>query len=104
MGDIEKLAEQHIRESESHLRQIDELFARARKAASSAAVAPEILDEVSKIEQDRHRLAQELNHIRDLPAHERAAKVQHGEGIKHGLEAIGLQLEQLLTAVLNSRY
>ncbi len=104
MRNTERLVEQHIRESESHLRHIDELSTRARKAASAPATASEVLEQVGNLAQDRHRLAKELADVRDLPVRERATKVQESEGIEHGLEAIGQQLEKLLAAVLNSRY
>lgn len=63
MTTIDKLAERHILEHESHLKHIDELLERASNIASETAEQDEIKKELAELEQQRTNL---LNHIDKL--------------------------------------
>lgn len=99
MNKIADLAEQHIRESESHLRHIDELMAQARKAPLEGTAATEAEALLRKVQLDRDRLAQELDGIRRLATGGGTDVVKRGEGLKGVLAAVGLQLERALAAI-----
>ena len=99
MDKMKDLAEQHILESASRLRHIDELMARARSAPlkEETAIGTEAL--LRQIESDRNKLARELEEIQRLPRDEGSDIVKRGEGLKGLLESVGLQLEQVLGAI-----
>ena len=99
MDKMMDLAEQHILESASRLRHIDELMSRARSAPSPQARAAQTQALLRKLESDRNGLAQELDDIRRLPRGEGSGIVKRGEGLKGLLESVGMQLEQVLGAI-----
>lgn len=101
MNTIMELAGQHIRESESHLRHIDELMARAREAARKESVAAQAEALLSRVQPDRDWAAQELEAIRRLPIGDGSEVVKRGEGLKGVMETIGLELEKAVTAIFN---
>ena len=90
------LAEQHILESESHLRHIDELMARALGVPLKGAEGDQTAARLTKIKLDRDRFAQELDEIRRLPPGEMSKR---GEGLKGVLETVGLELEKTLASI-----
>jgi DNA-binding transcriptional MerR regulator len=101
---IDSLVEQHIRESECHLRHIDELMAKASQPPIEASAAPELRTLLSQVRKSRAQLAQELDELRrGLVDGDGPSKVQRGEGLNSALQAVGLQLEQALTAILDFR-
>ncbi len=91
------LAEQHIRESESRLRHVDELMTRARAAAS----ADQATSALAKIQSDRDRLAQELDTLRSLRPGDAPDVLERGAGLTGLLAAVGLQLEQMLATLFS---
>jgi hypothetical protein len=99
MDKMKDLVEQHILESASRLRHIDELMARARSAPLKEPTATQTEARLRKIESDRNRLAQELEEIRRLPRGNGSDIVKRTEGLKGLLESVGLQLEQALGAI-----
>lgn len=99
MDKMMDLAEQHILESASRLRRIDELMARARSAPLPHARAAQAEALLRKLESDRNGLAQELDDIQRLPRGDGSDIVKRGEGLKGLLESVGLQLEQVLGAI-----
>ncbi|WP_298828077.1 hypothetical protein [uncultured Piscinibacter sp.] len=99
MNKMIELAEQHILESESRLRHIDELMARARAAPVKKEAATETEALLRQIEADRNKLARELEEIQRLPRGEGSDIVKRGEGLKGLLESVGLQLEHALGAI-----
>lgn len=99
MDNMNDLAEQHILESASHLRHIDELLARARTAPMKKETATQTETLLRQIESDRNKLARELEEIQRLPRGEGSDIVKRGEGLKGLLESVGLQLEQALGAI-----
>lgn len=101
MDETNKLVEQHIGESQSHLRHIDELMERARAARAKAPQARGLEELLTRTQQDRDRLAQHLDDVRRQPADALPRLVEHGEGLKGALEAMGLQLEKALAAVFD---
>ncbi|RSZ32792.1 hypothetical protein [Variovorax beijingensis] len=104
MQSIDSLVEQHIRESESHLRHIDELMAKASQPSIDASAAPEVQTLLSQIRESRAQLVQELDELRrGFVNRDDPNRVQHGEGLKFALQAVGLQFERALTAILDSR-
>ena len=99
MNKMKDLAEQHILESASRLRHIDELMARARAGHLKGETATQTEALLRQIESDRNKLARELEEIQRLPHGEGSDIVKRGEGLKGLLESVGLQLEQALGAI-----
>ena len=75
------------------------MMARARTASLQATVPTQTEALLQQIEADRNKLAGELEVIQRLPRGDGSDIVQRGEGLKGMLEAVGLQLEQVLGAV-----
>ena len=99
MDKMKDLAEQHILESASHLRHIDELMARARTVPLKEETATRTEALLRQIESDRNKLARELEEIQRLPRGEGSDIVKRGEGLKGLLESVGLQMEQVLGSI-----
>ena len=104
MESVDNLAEQHILESESHLRHIDELMARASQLPASASASSEVQETLRQIEADRARLAQEVKDLRlGLGTHGGSDAAVRGAGLNSALRAVGLQLEHVITAIFDRR-
>lgn len=99
MNKVQDLAEQHILESASRLRHIDELMTRARTVVLKEETATRTEPLLMQIESERNKLARELEELQRLPRGEGSDIVMRAEGLKGLLEAVGLQLEQVLAAV-----
>jgi hypothetical protein len=99
MVSMNELAEQHIRESESRLRHIDELMDKARQVAEREAAPSETAALLAQIQRDRDRLARDLEALRHLPQGAGQDLVQRSEGLKGLLQNLGAQLQRVLTAV-----
>ena len=99
MSHIDQLVEQHIRESESHLRHIDEMMEKVRKAHERSQLGAE--PDLARIDQNRMRLAQELHGLRNeaKPASDEVA--QRSKGLTGLLRSIGSELEKALVAVVD---
>lgn len=100
MDQTRQLAEQHILESRSRLKHVDELMARAKAAHAQAAQAAGLATAMAQTQQHRDRLAQHLTEVQGQPAESTPRWVKLGETLHADLEAAGLQLEKVLTAVL----
>ena len=100
MDRITDLVEQHIHESESRLRHIDELMAQARAAPLSEPAASNSEALLRRIQLDRDRLARELEDVRRLQPRDRPEVATKGERLKGVLGNLGLELEKALAAVL----
>ncbi|MCK4586056.1 MAG: hypothetical protein KAU29_01865 [Gammaproteobacteria bacterium] len=74
MPDINQLAERHIREHEAHLKHIDELMEQASKAEQAAADSSEVSAELADLKQERGKLANQLDELRQKSAEEWAQK------------------------------
>lgn len=99
MSRIDQLVEQHIRESESHLRHIDEMLEKARKARERSELGAE--PDLTRIDQDRMRLVQELHGLRNEPKPASEDVAQRSKGLTGMLQSIGLELEKALVAVVD---
>lgn len=104
MEEIDRLVEQHITESESHLRHIDELMAKAGQRSTDTSVAPEVQTLLSQVGETRARLEQELKDLRRGFVDSNAQDpTQRSAGLKTALHELGAQFERALTAILDSR-
>jgi hypothetical protein len=99
MNKIIHLAEQHILESQSHLRHIDEMMARAQEARAENAFKPEVETELARIQSARDKGEEELNAIQQQPSDDSVDTVQRSEGLSGVLHTVGLELEKALTSV-----
>lgn len=90
MSQVDRLIEQHILESESHLRHIDELMDQARE--TSAALQARL----SEIDQMRQAVADDLAGLR----------MDTGSGdpvqVRSTLQTLGAELEKALAAVMDT--
>ena len=100
MDQITHLVEQHIRESEAHLRHIDEVMARAQEARAKYPVRQEIEMRLTRVKSDRDRLAKELNGIRGPTTRASADAATLGERLKGDLQAVGLEIDRALAAMV----
>ncbi|MEJ8814352.1 hypothetical protein WKW77_24950 [Variovorax ureilyticus] len=104
MQTIDLLAEQHIRESESHLRHIDELMAKASQSAADKTSDPEVQTLLSQVSETRARLGRDLEDLRrGFVDGSNQATVERGKGLKTALNELGTQFERALTAILDTR-
>ena len=103
MGELDRLANQHILESLSQLRHIDELMAKAKVARDKQQLAAQATSALPRLEQEHGRAAQELKALGSLPKPATADTVARSEGVKGVLQKIGLELERTLAAVGDQR-
>jgi len=99
MSHIDRLVEQHIRESESHLKHIDEMLEKARAAKLDSQ--PGATPDLAKVAHDRMRLAQELHGLRNAPRPASDEVAERSKGLKGMLQAVGTELEKALVAVVD---
>ena len=64
MTNIEQLVEQHIRESESRRKHVDELLQRADAGVGSAEQDPELVKTLRELREERDRLAAHAEELR----------------------------------------
>ena len=74
MTNINQLAEHHIREHEARLKHIDELMEKVEQAKHAAEDSSEISVELSDLKQERGKLAEHLDGMRQKSAEEWAEK------------------------------
>lgn len=104
MSSVDELIAQHVRESEAHLRHIDELMARADRESQRGPHATKLKSLLGEIKANRARLALSLQALRSGFASGGSPELlQHGEGLRSDLQAIGSEFEKALTAVLDTR-
>lgn len=99
MSELDRLANQHILESESHLKHIDELMAKAREAQARQQLEAQAAAELARLAHEHGRATQELRALGGLPKPATADTVARSEGVKGVLQKIGLELEKALTAI-----
>ncbi len=99
MDRLDALVEQHVREAELRLRQVDALMDRARGAA---AAAPAPLDDslLARVEADRRALMAALEGLQRAAPADRAAALEQGRGLRAALETVGSELEKALASVM----
>lgn len=93
MTDLEHLAEQHIRQHESHLKHIDELLGRARKGV---AQQPEAGAEVEKLAEEREKLASDLDDLKQRDARDWEKEEIATAGPMGVWDAVAQALEKLV--------
>jgi hypothetical protein len=98
MNQVTQLVEQHVLQSASHLRHIDEMMERARAARQTPAGVETLLDQVKR---DRDRLAAELQEIRTQPLGMASDVAERAKAVSGALGTIGSELAKALTAVLD---
>lgn len=96
MSTVDHLIEQHIRESEAHLRHIDEMLAKSQAARTQAGASAQQQSQLARIRGDHQRLSAELAALRKSHTPDAA---ERSKGIKAALQAVGLELEKTLTAI-----
>ena len=101
MKNVDHLVEQHIRQSESHLRHIDELMERMRSKTATGRVPPEVGARLLQLRAERDQVAQEFDECRKQSAVDAPGAIAQAERVKGVLETIGLELEKAITAVLD---
>jgi hypothetical protein len=99
MSELDRLANQHILESESHLKYIDELMAKAREAKARQLLQADAAHALSRLEHEHGQARQELQSLGNAPTPATADTVARSEGVKGVLQKIGLELEKALTAI-----
>jgi hypothetical protein len=94
MSQVDRLIEQHILASESHLRHIDELMDQARE--TSVPLHPALQARLSEIDQMRQAAADDLAGLR----------MDTGSGdpvqVRSTLQTLGAELEKALAAVMET--
>jgi 2-hydroxychromene-2-carboxylate isomerase len=103
MSELDRLANQHILESESHLRHIDEMMAKAREPKARQKLNADAASTLGRLEQEHGRAAQELKALLSRPKPATADTVAQSEGVMGVLQKIGLELERTLAAVGDQR-
>lgn len=96
MSEIDRLSEQHILESEAHLRHIDELMNRTQQVGATSGLASDLQSRLEELRSLRDAAAQALEALRQQP------KTQDATQVKSTLQTIGNEMEKVLTAVLGT--
>jgi hypothetical protein len=99
MSHIDQLVEQHIRESESHLKHIDELMEKAREARKRSQLPSD--PDLAQLEHNQMRMAQELHGLRNEPRPVSEEVAERSKGLKGMLQSVGAELEKALVAVVD---
>ncbi len=100
MSELDRLADQHIRESAAQLQHVDELMAKAKQARAQRTLASEQESVLTRLEQQHSQASQDLQLLGGLPKPATADTVARSEGVKGVLQTIGLELEKTLAAVI----
>lgn len=99
MDVLDRLANQHILESESHLRHIDELMAQAQAAQEQQQLSEEAASTLGRLKREHGLAVEEFRQLGSLPKPTTTETVARSEGVKGVLQKIGLELEKALTAI-----
>lgn len=104
MQSIDSLVEQHIRESEAHLRRIDELMTKADRASKEGSRSDKLQTLLSEVEATRARLAQSVNDLRaGFESGGSPELVQRGKDLQSDLQKAGTEFEKAVTAIFDTR-
>ncbi|MBO9515802.1 MAG: hypothetical protein J7549_16940 [Variovorax sp.] len=104
MHDDDTHLERHLRESEAHLRRIDDLMARASQEAARPPRSEPLDALLEEVKATRARLAGSLHDLRaNLPGGGHPDLVRRGEGLRSDLQRAGSEFEKALTAILDTR-
>jgi hypothetical protein len=104
MKNIDSLVEQHFRESDSHLRHIDELMAQAELPPRPVTRPADLAALLAEIKATRARLSHALEQLRGkLTSHGEEAVAEPAASLNSALETAGQQYENALAAVFDLR-
>lgn len=104
MKSIDSLVEQHIRESDSHLRHLDELMVKAARPPGHVTRPADLAALLAEIKATRTRLSQDLEEIRGkVSPHDEQQVAEPAAGLKSELQAAGKQYEQALASIFDLR-
>ena len=105
MQSIDRLVEQHIRESEAHLRHIDELMTKADRTSKDGLQSEKVQTLLSEVVATRARLAQSVNELRVGFASNGGSPelAQRGKDLQSDLQKVGAEFEKVITAVFDTR-
>ena len=96
MSNTEHLIEQHIREYESRMRHIDELYQRAHTAATAADMANGVQGKLSELAAQRSLLRQTTDELRHNPRHHWQEKITQDAGPMAVWDVLAQKLEDFL--------
>jgi len=99
MTGIDKLAERHIIEHESHLKRIDELLARGEKLAAEEAECDQLGMELTEIQDDREKLSEHIQELKKAPAEYWQKRSFEKAGPMGVWDAVAQRLEGVLESV-----
>jgi hypothetical protein len=103
MKSIDSLVEQHIRESDSHLRHIDALVAKAARPQSRVDRSADVTALLVEIKTTRDRLSRDMEEIRGhVSAHDQQKRAKSALGLKSVLKATGEEYEKTLAAIFDT--
>jgi hypothetical protein len=104
MQDIDSLVEQHIRESDSHLRRIDELMTKAQQASKDDLRSQKLQPLLSEIAATRARLARSVDDLRvGFASGGSPELVQRGNDLQSDLRRAGSEFEKAVTTIFDTR-
>ena len=96
MSNTEHLIEQHIREYESRMRHIDELYERAHAAASTADEASDAHGTLGELSAQRSLLHQTTHELRNNPRDHWHEKIASSAGPMAVWDVLAQKLEDFL--------
>ncbi len=98
MPNMSQLAEQHIRQHESHLKHIDELFQRAHKGASPEDSG--VQDQLAALKLEQEKLASHFEELKQKSVENWQEEEVEKSGPLMGLwDAVAQELEKLVERV-----
>jgi len=95
MTATERLVSQHIREYESRLKHIDELFERAHKASENLHDDHALKSELNKYAQQRAELAKESELVKTMPVDQWRKELVQSSGPMAIWDVLAQKLEDL---------
>ena len=96
MTNTERLVTEHIREYESRLKHIDELFERAQQAAENLHDDHEIKSELDEYAQQRAQLAREAERVKKTPVGQQRNDLLKSSGPMAIWDILAQKLEKLV--------
>ena len=99
MTTVDKLAEQHIIQHESHLRHIDELLERADKGIGEVSEPSDVNGQLKEIRQQREKLLSHIEELKRNTAEEWQEEKIEDVGPMVIWEAVAKQIEKLVERI-----